>query len=228
MASTDKSNSASNAAGNVAKIVFLSLFALALVVVSVSFAIHHMRIGFEKEYDRILINRIQVDAQNAALAVSGDEIVNDPAAAAVKYKAILPYMLMDANEKDYSVQAFGLYNYLNGSLSVLTGNDSDLLVATKIPVSDWLTAEMKPYEIKDEYLYHYLIPISDSQGNACALLELSAKSAEIETLGNKLESVILSTVILAVLIAMAIFSLQYIIPPVITLISNKNNAEAKL
>ena len=156
MASTDKSNSASNAAGNVAKIVFLSLFALALVVVSVSFAVHHMRLGFEKEYNRILVNRIQVDAQNAALAVSGDELVNDPAAAAVKYSAILPYMLMDANDNDYSVQAFGLYNYSNGTLSVLTGNDSDLLVASSIPVSDWLTAELSPYEVKSEYQYHYM------------------------------------------------------------------------
>ncbi|MBO4495468.1 MAG: hypothetical protein J5752_06400 [Clostridiales bacterium] len=227
MASTDKSNSASNAAGNVAKIVFLSLFALALVVVSVSFAVHHMRLGFEKEYNRILVNRIQVDAQNAALAVSGDELVNDPAAAAVKYSAILPYMLMDANDNDYSVQAFGLYNYSNGTLSVLTGNDSDLLVASSIPVSDWLTAELSPYEVKSEYQYHYMIPISDSQGNACGLLELSAKSSEIDTLGNKLESVILSTVILAVIVAMAAFSLQYVIPPIINLISKKN-AEAKL
>jgi len=227
VASIDKSNTASNAAGNVAKILFLSLFALALVVVSVSFAVHHMRIGFEKEYDRILIDRIKVDAANAALAVSGDEIVNDPSAAAVKYSAILPYMLMDANDNDYSVQAFGLYNYSNGTLSVLTGNDSSLLVASSIPVSDWLTAELAPYEIKDEYLYHYLIPITDSQGNVCALLELSAKSSEIETMGDKLESVILSTVIVAVIVAMAAFSLQYVIPPIIMLISKKN-AEAKL
>ena len=43
---SDNSTTASNAAGKVAKIVFLSLFALVLVVVSVSFAVHHMRLGF--------------------------------------------------------------------------------------------------------------------------------------------------------------------------------------
>ncbi|MBR3058364.1 MAG: hypothetical protein IKG93_10420 [Clostridiales bacterium] len=227
MPTADKSNTASNAAGNVAKALFLSLFALALVVVSVSFAVHHMRIGFEKEYNRILINRIQSDAKNAALAVSGDEIATDPASAAVKYSAILPYMLMDANEDDYSVQAFGLYNYSNGSLSVLTGNDSDLLVASQIPVSDWLTAEMQPYEIRQEYAYHYLIPIANSENKACALLELSVKSSDIDTMGNKIESVILSTVILAVIVALAFFSLQYLIPPLVNLVSKKNT-EAKL
>ena len=68
---SDNSTTASNAAGKVAKIVFLSLFALVLVVVSVSFAVHHMRLGFEKEFQNTLIRRVQTDAVNAASAVSG-------------------------------------------------------------------------------------------------------------------------------------------------------------
>ena len=56
---SDNSTTASNAAGKVAKIVFLSLFALVLVVVSVSFAVHHMRLGFEKEFQNTLIRRVQ-------------------------------------------------------------------------------------------------------------------------------------------------------------------------
>ena len=46
-------------------------------------------------------------------------------------------------------------------------------------------------------------------------------------MGNKLESMILSTVIAAVLVAMALFAVQYIVPPIISLVSNKNT-EAKL
>ena len=227
MPSQDKSTTASNAAGKVAKVVFLSLFALILVVISVSFAVHHMRIGFEDEFNRTLKNRIKSDADNAVLAVSGDEIVNDSAAAAVKYSSILPYMLMDANDDDYTTQAFGLYNYENGSLSVLTGNDSNLLVASGIPVSDWLTAEQEPYEIETKYEYHYMAPIKDSEGKVVALLELSCQTHPIDEMGNKLESMILTTVIVAVLVAMALFSLQYIIPPIISLVSKKNT-EAKL
>lgn len=227
MPAQDKSTTASNAAGKVAKVVFLSLFALILVVISVSFAVHHMRIGFEKEFQRNLKARIQSDAKLSAMAVSGDEIVNDSAAAAVKYSAVLPYMLMDTNEDDYTTQAFGLYNYSNGSLSVLTGNESNLLVAMDIPVSDWLTAEQEPYEIEEKSEYHYMVPIKDSEGKVVALLELSCQTKPLNDMGNKLESMILSTVLAAVLVAMALFALQYIIPPIIGLVSNKNT-EAKL
>ena len=97
---SDKNSSASNAAGKVAKIVFLSLFALVLVVVSVSFAVHHMRLGFEKEFQKTLIQRVQTDAGNAALAVSGEEIKADSSKAAQKYSSVLPYMLMDVNDDD--------------------------------------------------------------------------------------------------------------------------------
>ena len=144
---SDKKSSASNAAGKVAKIVFLSLFALVLVVVSVSFAVHHMRLGFEKEFQKTLIQRVQTDAGNAALAVSGEEIKADSSKPAQKYSSVLPYMLMDVNDDDYTTQVFGLYEYTNGSLNMLTGNDSDLLIAKTIPVSEWLTSEGTPSEI---------------------------------------------------------------------------------
>ncbi|MBP5491366.1 MAG: hypothetical protein J6Y08_00800 [Clostridiales bacterium] len=227
MPTSDRSNTASNAAGKVAKVVILSLFALVLVVVSVSFAVHHMRLGFEKEFQRILISRIKTDAGNASLAISGDEIAQDPNNAALRYSAVLPYMLLDSNDDDYTTQAFGLYSYNNGSLSMMTGNDSNLLVATKIPVSDWLTAEKEPYELEDKYVYHYMVPITDSEDKVVGLLELSAQNKEIGEMGNKLESMILSTVIAAVLVAMALFAVQYIVPPIISLVSNKNT-EAKL
>lgn len=223
MPSSDNSNTASNAAGNVAKVVFLSLFALILVVVSVSFAVHHMRVGFEKEYQRTLIQRIQTDATNAASAVSGEEIKEDSAKAAQKYSAVLPYMLLDTNEHDYSTQSFGLYEYNNGTLNMLTGNDSDLLIGMKIPISEWLTTDVVPYEQKEENVYHYMIPVKDQEGKVVALLELSAQYRPIDELGDKLESKILKTVILSVIIALAVFALQYIIPPIIRIVSKKNS-----
>ena len=222
MPSSDNTNTASNAAGKVAKVVFLSLFALVLVVVSVSFAVHHMRIGFENEYQRTLIQRIQTDAGNAALAVSGEEIKEDSSKAALRYKGILPYMMMDTNDNDYSTQAFGLYEYNNGSLTMLTGHDSDLLISQKIPVSEWLTAEIAPYEMKEENVYHYLVPIKDNEGKVSALLELSAQYRPIDEMGDKLESKILSTVIVAVVVALIVFALQYVIPPIIRIVSKKN------
>lgn len=219
---SDNSTTASNAAGKVAKIVFLSLFALVLVVVSVSFAVHHMRLGFEKEFQNTMIRRVQTDAVNAASAISGEEIKADSAKAAQKYSAVLPYMMLDTNEDDYSTQAFGLYEYTNGSLTMMTGNDSDLLVAMSIPVSEWMTTEMTPYEVRGKNVYHYLVPIRDQAGNVSALLELSAQSRPINEMGNRLESKILSTVIVAVIVALLGFSLQFIAPPILRLISNKN------
>ena len=223
MPSSDNPNTASNAAGNVAKVLFLSLFALILVVVSVSFAVHHMRVGFEKEYQKTLIRRIQTDASNAASAVSGEEIKTDSAKAAQKYSAVLPYMLMDTNESDYSTQSFGLYEYNNGSLNMLTGNDSDLLIAMKIPVSEWLTSEIVPYEKREENVYHYMVPVKDQEGKAVALLELSAQYRPIDEMGDKLEEKIFRTVILAVIVALFGFALQYIIPPIIRIVSKKNS-----
>ncbi len=223
MPASDNSNTASNAAGNVAKVVFLSLFALVLVVVSVSFAVHHMRVGFEREYQKTLITRIKTDAGNAASAVSGEEIKADSSRAAQKYSSVLPYMLMDTNENDYSTQAFGLYEYNNGSLNMLTGNDSDLLIAMKIPVSEWLTSEIVPYEQKEDDVYHYMVPVKDQEGKVVALLELSSQYRPIDEMGDKLEGKILSTVILAVIVALGVFALQYIIPPIIRIVSKKNS-----
>ena len=131
-------------------------------------------------------------------------------------------MMLDTNEDDYTTQAFGLYEYTNGSLSMMTGNDSDLLVAMSIPVSEWMTNEMTPYEVREKNVYHYLVPIKDQEGNVAALLELSAQSRPINEMGNRLESKILSTVIVAVIVALAGFSLQFIIPPFLRLVSNKN------
>ena len=215
---SDNNSSASNAAGKVAKIVFLSLFALVLVIVSVSFAVHHMRLGFEKEFQKTLVSRIQTDAGNAAKIISGNEIEEDASKAAAKYSAVLLYMFMDTNEDDYTTQAFGLYEYTNGSLNMLTGSVSDLLVAKDIPVSEWLTAEMAPYEIKDKNVYHYMVPIKDQAGKVSALLELSAQYRPINDMGNTLETKILSTVIAAVVG----FALQFIIPPIIRFASKKN------
>ena len=204
MSTSDSSNTASNAAGKVAKVVFLSLFALILVVTAVSFAVHHMRLGSEKEFKNAMVSRIRTDATNAANS------------------KILPYMLMDTNEDDYTTQAFGLYDYSNGELTMLTGIDSDLLVAKTIPVSEWLTAEKNPYEIREKDVYHYLVPILDQEGKISALLELSAQTAPVNEMGDKLESMLLSTVTASVLVAMAGFSLQYIVPPIFRLASKKN------
>ena len=105
---------------------------------------------------------------------------------------------------------------------MLTGIDSDLLVAKSIPVSEWLTAEQTPYEIREKDVYHYLVPILDQEGKISALLELSAQTAPINEMGDKLESMLLSTVTASVLVAMAGFSLQYIVPPIFRLASKKN------
>ncbi|MBQ0012907.1 MAG: hypothetical protein KBT07_09430 [Clostridiales bacterium] len=227
MPAMDHSNTASNAAGKVAKVAFLSVFALILVITAVSFAVHHMRLGAETEFKNAMVARVRTDAKNAASVVSGEEINTDPILAAQKYSTILPFMLMDTNEDDYSTQVFGLYSYSNGVLTMLTGIDSDYLIANKIPVSDWLTAELTPYEVRDEDVFHYLVPILDQEGKVSALLELSAQTKPINEMGDKLESMILSTVSAAVIVAMAIFSLQYIVPPIVRFVS-KNKTEASV
>lgn len=214
-------------AAKVLRVVILVIFSLVLAIVSVSFAVHHMRIGFEREYRSIMETRVTTAAENASLMINGDDIVNDPANAAAKYASVLNLLLSDTNDEDYATQAFGLYAYTNGSLSMLVESDSDMLISGDVAVSDWLTKDLTPYIISDQYEIHYLVPITDSTGKAVGLLEISGNSEEIVLLGNTVESRVLSSVIVAVLCGMVLFALQYAIPPLLGLIT-KTGKEGKV
>ncbi|HOO61884.1 MAG TPA: hypothetical protein PKV44_05615 [Bacillota bacterium] len=214
-------------AAKVLRVVILVIFSLVLAIVSVSFAVHHMRIGFEREYRSIMETRVTTAAENASLMINGDDIVNDPANAAAKYASVLNLLLSDTNDEDYATQAFGLYAYTNGSLSMLVESDSDMLISGDVAVSDWLTKDLTPYIISDQYEIHYLVPITDSTGKAVGLLEISGNSEEIVSLGNTVESRVLSSVIVAVLCGMVLFALQYAISPLLGLIT-KTGKEGKV
>ena len=212
------------ASSAVLRIIILALFAIVTAVVAVSFAANHMRIGFEKEYISQVNIKTEQLAASSSLLISGDEIAADPTEAQTKYKNILPALMIEPKEKNQSVKIFGLYAYTNGELTPLLQSSETGLVATTIPVSEWLTAESSAYEIKKDSQTTVLTPIKDSQGKVVGLFELSSTYSFLDTYGNTIEKRVLMTVMVSIAVGIILFSLQYSIPAVIR-ISGKRRKE---
>jgi len=205
----------SGSSATVLKIIVLALFAVITAIVAVSFAAHHMRIGFEKEYMHQVNVKIEQLASTSSLLISGDEILADPAAAQTKYASVLPAMLIDSTEENQSHKIYGLYSYSGGTLTPLLQSSSEGLLATQIPVSDWLTTDAAAYKIENEGQVTILTPIKDSQGKVVALYEASATYSFVDAYGNAVERRVLKSVLVAVAAGMVLFSLQFLIPAIV-------------
>ena len=77
----------------IARAIVLIVVALILAVVSVSFAVHHMRLKFEEEYKGITDDKMQAVSDIVQKTVSGDEIVADTQSAITKYSTVFDLML---------------------------------------------------------------------------------------------------------------------------------------
>jgi len=208
-------SSHASAPSAVLRVIILTLFAVVTAIVAVSFAANHMRNGFEKEYISQVNIKTEQLAATSSLLISGDEIAADPIAAQTKYKNILPALMIDSMEKNQSRKIFGLYQYANGALTPLLQSSETGLLATSIPVSDWLTTESDAYEIVNPSQTTVLTPIKDSQGKVVGLFELSSTYSFLDNYGNLIERRILMTVMLSISVGIILFSLQYAIPAVI-------------
>jgi hypothetical protein len=210
-----------NQFASVIKAFVLALFAVVISVVSVSFAVHHMRLGFESEYADVYETKIISLATTSALVINGDDIVLDPAAAGQKYAAVINLLLPNNSEDNYSAINFGIYQYKDGQLFLVHESKENVLSSSQVQPSNWLKADLKPYIIRSDKSISILIPITDSQQNVVGLFELKGQYFGLNDYGDVLEGKILFAVIVSVSIGLLLFSIQYAIPKILS-VSKKN------
>jgi hypothetical protein len=207
------------------RVLVLALFAVVTAIVAVSFAAHHMRIGFEDEYASQVEKNATFLASTCTLAIEGNDLVTDPNLAAIKYKNVLTALLVQTQEENHNTKLFGLYTYSNGMLNHLLLSSPTGLVAASIPVTEWMTVDSKPYIIKSEGKVTIITPVKDSAGNVVGAFELSETYTFLESYGNKIEQRVLMSVVVSVICGMILFSLQYVMPVIIQLVRNKGSEE---
>lgn len=204
------------------KVIVLSIFAVALSIVAVSFAAHHMRIGFEREYSDIYSQKMINLADTAAFIIDGDEIVADPITAGEKYSAIFDLMFLETSDNDFTQKYYGLYAFSGENLTIMFEHDSENLITPKTYLSKWLTNDLEPYVEKSDDYTSIIVPITDSQGNVVAVFELTGRYTALSEFGDRLEFKILLAVMIAVVFGMLLFSAQYVVPKVFSLMGRRD------
>lgn len=206
-----------NQFASVIKAFVLALFAVVISVVSVSFAVHHMRLGFESEYADVYENKIISLATTSALVINGDDIVSDSLAAGQKYSAVINLLLPNNSENNYSAINFGIYQYNDGKLYVVHESKENVLSAPQVLPSNWYTTDLKPYEIRSGKSISILIPITNSQKSVVGLFELNGQYLGLNDYGDVLEAKIVLAVIVSVSIGLILFSIQYALPKILSI-----------
>ena len=203
------------------KVMILALLALVVGVLSVSFASHHMRMGYESEYVTRLEKEIQSIASLSAKSISGDDIVANPQFAAQKYESVLQAMILKNNgEVSQNTKLYAIYAYNNGTLTSLCKNAADNNLRTpQLPPSEWINNAPGPSFFKVDQMMTVLTPIRNSDGAIVGVYELSCTYFFLDSLGNSIERRTLIGSFTVLIIALSIYSLHYVIPTVISVIS---------
>ena len=198
--------------------LMMALLALIIGVVSVSFASHHMRLGFEREYVLGLENKIRGLSEASAYIIDGGDIVTDPLTAGVKYEKVLSSVILNTGTVAECIKTYGVFSYNNGELFLLTSNSPSSLKAGTIPVSTWFTAQGTPHERSENGSFTVLTPIRASDGSVVGLYELSASYTFLDSFGNTMEQNILFTALISLIVGLLLFSLHYLFPVVFSFI----------
>ena len=184
----------SDIVNRIIRAVVLIVVALILAVVSVSFAVHHMRLKFEEEYKGITDAKMQTVTDNA----------------------VFPLMLADTSTDSYSKEDYALFIYSGGQLSLLTASDDTAtFTVTDTQITEWLTADNSLTTIKNSDSESILVPVSDSTGKCVAVFEYKCSFNELSKLGNEVENRILKAVIISCAAGVVLFLIQLFIPKLI-------------
>lgn len=216
----------SDVLSRVIRAIVLIVVALILAVVSVSFAVHHMRLKFEEEYKGITDYKMQAVTDIVKRSVSGDEISQDPQAAITKYSTVLSFMLTDVSSASYSKENYALFLNQGGALSLLTTSDDTVeFDLVKIPLSSWNDSDNanKTFFYTEEDHESVFVPIVDSQGRLVAVFEYHCTFDNLSLLGNEAENRIMKSVILTVAIGVVFFFIMTFVPKLI--FRNKNGGQ---
>lgn len=198
--------------------VILIIVSLMLSVLSVSFAVHHMRLQFEEEYKTIADDKIESVSDVVRRTLDGDEIAANPQDAAVKYNEVLSLMLADVSTQSYSSESYGLFYYSDGHLSVLMNQGSEAPEAFEVAsrdISEWLNADNVPTFIEGDNSESVLVPVADSTGRCVAVFEYKCNFNNLKTMGDDFEGRILKSVVIAVAAGIFVYIVQLLVPKII-------------
>ena len=198
--------------------VILIIVSLMLSVLSVSFAVHHMRLQFEEEYKTIANDKIESVSDVVRRTLDGDEIAANPQDAAVKYNEVLSLMLADVSTQSYSSESYGLFYYSDGHLSVLMSQGSEAPESFEVAsrdISEWLNADNAPTYIEGDNSQSVLVPVADSSGRCVAVFEYKCNFNNLKTMGDDFEGRILKSVVIAVAAGIFVYIIQLLVPKII-------------
>ena len=206
----------SDIVNRIVRAVVLIVVALILAVVSVSFAVHHMRLKFEEEYKGITDSKMRTVSDIVQKTVSGDELIGDTQGAITKYNSVFPLLLADTSTDSYSKEDYALFLYSGGQLSLLTTSDDTASFAVvDTPISDWLSADNSTSTVYGDNSESILVPVADSTGKCVAVFEYKCSFGELSRLGNEVENRILKAVIVSCAAGVVLFLIQLFIPKLI-------------
>ena len=195
--------------------IILIIVSLMLSVLSVSFAVHHMRLQFEEEFKTISDDKIESVCDVVRRTLDGDEIAADPQTPAVKYNEVLSLMLADVSTQSFSSESYGLFLYSDGRLSVLMNHGPEAPESFEVAsrdISEWLNADNVPTTIDGDNSESLLVPVADSSGRCVAVFEYKCNFSGLKTMGNEFEGKILKCVIIAVAAGIFVYIIQLIVP----------------
>lgn len=214
----------SDVLNRIIRAIVIIVVALILAVVSVSFAVHHMRLKFEEEYKEITDYKMQAISDVVKRTISGDELLADPQAANEKYKTVFNFMLTEVTSASYSKESYGLFLNNGGNLQLLITSDENAdFDLVKIPQSSWKDASNSVFTLKEADHESIFVPIVNSQGVCVGVFEYHCTYDDLSRLGSEAENRILKSVILTVAVGIVFFFVMILVPKFI--FRNKNGGQ---
>lgn len=205
-------------AGRIVRICILIIVSFVVAIAAVSFAVHHMRLQFEEEFKKISDTKMQQVTDVVRMSVDGDDLVSNTVNAPARYSALLDLMLADTSSENLSAEGYGLFGYNQGQLSLLLSrgvNDPSEFAVASRDISEWLSATSEETVIVGKNYESIIVPINDSTGMCVGVFEYKCTFGELYALGDKLESRILTAVVIAVLCGVFLFAVQEVLIRVI-------------
>lgn len=211
----NRSVNKSDVLNRVIRAIILIVVSLLLSILSVSFAVHHMRLQFESEYKAIADKKVKQVCEIVKMTVNGDEVVADSVSAASKYKDVFDLMLSETSTQSFSDESYAFFLYQDGHLSLLLSHGSDNAESFAVAgreISDWLSADNSIAILGGNNAESVLVPVADSSGRCVGVFEYKVSFDRLSNLGSSIESRILTAVIITVVAGIILFMIQLFIP----------------
>ena len=215
-------------AGRIVRICILIIVSFVVAIAAVSFAVHHMRLQFEEEFKKISDMKMHQVTDVVRMSIDGDDLVSNTVNAPARYSALLDLMLADTSSENLSAEGYGLFGYSQGQLSLLLSrgvNDPSEFAVASRDISEWLGGTNEQTVLTGKNYESIIVPITDSTGLCVGVFEYKCTFGELFALGDKLESRILTAVIISVIAGVILFAVQEILIHVIS--GRKNGSSSK-